>query len=80
MLATPPKSAHVTASRLLRNAKVAAKDKAAIVDFYSSLFGWEVNSDNPMDCGLTEAKDGDVGITGGFYQAEGDNGGLRIYA
>lgn len=60
--------------------EIAAKDKSAIVDFYSSLFGWDVNSDNPIDYGMTEAKDGDVGITGGFYQADESSAGLRLYA
>ncbi len=62
--------------------EISTKDVAKITDFYRSLFGWEVNADNPMNYGLASTKDGELGIDGGIYQQQGeeDTPGIRIYA
>ena len=62
--------------------EISARDSEAITNFYTSLFGWSVDANNPMNYGLTMTKDGDLGIDGGIYQqgdAE-DAPGVRIYA
>ena len=62
--------------------EISARDSEAITNFYTSLFGWSVDANNPMNYGLTMTKDGDMGIDGGIYQqmnAE-DASGIRIYA
>ncbi len=62
--------------------EINARDSAKITSFYTSLFGWSVDANNPMNYGLTMTKDGDLGIDGGIYQqgdAE-DAPGIRIYA
>ena len=58
-----------------------ARDQAKITEFYSSLFGWSVNADNPMNYGMASTKDGELGIDGGIYQQQGpeDAPGIRIY-
>ena len=62
--------------------EMASKDTKKVQEFYSKLFGWNINADNPMNYGLASTKEGELGIDGGFYQtADGnDRPGLRIYA
>ena len=47
--------------------EISAKDRAKFTDFYSQLFGWQVNADNPMNYGLASTKDGELSIDGGIY-------------
>ena len=62
--------------------EIGAKDQAKITDFYSRLFGWTVDANNPMNYGMASTKDGDEGIDGGIYQQQDSNDppGIRIYA
>ena len=62
--------------------EIGAKDRAKITEFYSRLFGWTVDANNPMNYGMTSTKNGDEGIDGGIYQQEDPNDppGIRIYA
>ena len=62
--------------------EISARDSGQITDFYSRLFGWTINADNPMSYGLANTKDGELGIDGGIYQQQGpeDTPGLRVYA
>jgi hypothetical protein len=62
--------------------EISAKDQATNTDFYSQLFGWQVTADNPMNYGLANTKDGELGIDGGIYQQQDaqDAPGIRIYA
>jgi len=62
--------------------EISAKDQATITDFYRQLFGWQVTADNPMNYGLANTKDGELGIDGGIYQQQDaqDAPGIRIYA
>ena len=47
--------------------EILAKDAAKQQAFYTELFGWKVNSDNPMNYGVVETG-GPGGINGGIYQ------------
>jgi predicted enzyme related to lactoylglutathione lyase len=49
--------------------EINARDPRALHDFYSSLFGWKINADNPMGYGLVTA--GGKGINGGIGPAQG---------
>lgn len=49
--------------------EINARDPRALHDFYSSLFGWKINADNPMGYGLVTA--GAKGINGGIGPAQG---------
>ncbi len=62
--------------------EISARDGAKITEFYSRLFGWTVNADNPMNYGLANTKDGELGIDGGIYQQQDpqDTSGIRVYA
>lgn len=40
-------------------------DSAAISDFYSSVFDWHINADNPMNYGLVDTDADGSGIAGG---------------
>ena len=44
--------------------------------FYRELFGWKINSNNPMKYGIVETKGGPGGINGGVGPA---NDGSRQY-
>ncbi len=49
--------------------------------FYSQLFGWKIDSNNPMNYGMVEKGEG--GIAGGVGPDTGDQGGGRrvtVYA
>ena len=62
--------------------EIASRDTGKVRDFYSKLFGWPINADNPMNYGLARTKEGELGIDGGLYQAEdpNDRPGVRLYA
>ncbi len=63
--------------------EIAAREAKPLQDFYSALFGWDINADNPMSYGLASAKDGETGIDGAIYNHnsddENDHPGIRIY-
>ena len=62
--------------------EIASRDAGKARDFYSKLFGWPINADNPMNYGLASTKEGELGIDGGLYQAEdpNDRPSVRLYA
>ena len=49
--------------------EINAKDSSALKNFYSVLFGWEINSNNPMNYGLVNTGS-KRGISGGISQSE----------
>ena len=62
--------------------EIASKDTGKVRDFYSKLFGWSIDADNPMNYGVASTKEGSLGIDGGLYQTEdaNDQPGVRLYA
>jgi predicted enzyme related to lactoylglutathione lyase len=64
--------------------EIIGKDLGALTSFYSNLFGWEIDSDNPMNYGLVQrdrnvSADG-VGIGGGVGAGpEGYPGHVTFY-
>lgn len=64
--------------------EVLGKDAAALQSFYGSLFGWEFDTDNPINYGAV-AREGNTaadgsGIGGGIGQApDGSGGGVTFY-
>ena len=49
--------------------EIHAKNGQKAREFYSSLFGWEINSDNPMNYGMVNPAEG--GIGGGVTESPG---------
>jgi len=63
--------------------EIIGTDGDALKSYYSELFGWEINSDNPMKYG-TVAREGNtnadgVGIGGGVAGYDGVPGGVTFY-
>jgi predicted enzyme related to lactoylglutathione lyase len=64
--------------------EVMGKDGDALQSYYSDLFGWKIDSDNPMNYGIVQ-RDGNVnadgvGIGGGVGAApEGYDGHVTFY-
>jgi predicted enzyme related to lactoylglutathione lyase len=64
--------------------EITGKDGAKLREYYSTLFGWEFDTDNPMNYGLLQREgnvtaDG-VGIGGGIAQGpEGYPGHVTFY-
>jgi predicted enzyme related to lactoylglutathione lyase len=64
--------------------EIMGRDMAALQTFYGGLFGWEIDTSNPMGYGLVDreanlSKEG-VGIGGGIGQApEGYAGHVTFY-
>jgi uncharacterized protein len=59
--------------------EVIGKDGAALRSYYSDLFGWQIDADNPMNYGIVQ-RDGNVsadgsGIGGGVGQGPNGYGG-----
>ena len=48
--------------------------------FYSELFGWKINSNNPMKYGVVDTGGGPGGINGGVGPATDGNKRVSIYA
>jgi predicted enzyme related to lactoylglutathione lyase len=65
--------------------EVVGKDGDKLQSYYAALFGWKINSDNPMNYGMVDGKDnktadGDIGIGGGVGQGpEGYGGHVTFY-
>ena len=64
--------------------EVIGKDGAKLRDYYSELFGWEIDADNPMNYGTIEREknlnDEGVGIGGGIAGGpEGYDGHVTFY-
>jgi predicted enzyme related to lactoylglutathione lyase len=59
--------------------EIIGRDANQLHSFYSELFDWKINSDNPMSYGLVEAqREGTIG--GGIGQAdEGQTGHVTFY-
>ena len=56
-----------------------ARDAKGLGDFYSRLFGWKVNADNPHNYVLVDTGEG--GLPGGIGQAcDGQPGYVAFYA
>ena len=49
--------------------EVIGKDGKKLQEWYSSIFGWSINADNPMNYGIVEAQGS--GIGGGVGQGDG---------
>ena len=64
--------------------EVVGKDGAALRSYYSDLFGWQIDADNPMNYGIVQ-RDGNIsadgsGIGGGVGQGpEGYGGHVTFY-
>jgi len=50
--------------------EVAGRDGAALQRFYSQLFGWAIDANNPMRYGMVAAPEGEGGIGGGITAGE----------
>ena len=58
--------------------EIMGKDGKTLQKFYSKLFAWKINADNPMNYGLVEKAEG--GIGGGVGGVEpGQNGYVTFY-
>jgi uncharacterized protein len=58
--------------------EVIGEDGAGLRSFYSDLFGWKINSDNPLNYGTVSAED--AGIGGGIgVGPEGYTGHVTFY-
>ena len=55
--------------------EVVGKDSDKLQSFFGDLFGWTIDSDNPVGYGIVEAQDG-VGIGGGV--AASQNGASHV--
>lgn len=64
--------------------EVTGSDGGKLAGFFSELFGWEIDTDNPMNYGIVQ-RDGNltsdgVGIGGGVGQAQpGSSGQVTFY-
>ncbi len=57
--------------------EISAKDAKKAQDFYANLFGWHVDSSNPMNYGLVDTH-GEGGINGGIPQTD-EKPGVTIF-
>ena len=59
--------------------EITVRDTEKAQEFYSSLFGWHVESDNPINYGFVDTHT-EAGINGGIPQAqEGDHPRVILY-
>ncbi len=59
--------------------EVLGKDGAALQSFYTDLFGWKINSDNPMNYGIVEKEGDGPGIGGGIASSPTGTGQVTFY-
>ena len=53
--------------------EVLGQDGKALQDFYASLFGWNINADNPMNYGMVDTAANGTGIGGGVGDGQGSS-------
>jgi len=58
--------------------EILGKDGENLKEFYSSLFGWKIISDNPLNYGITDTDSG-KGIGGGIGSDDGGASSITIY-
>ncbi|MFQ5856291.1 MAG: VOC family protein [Anaerolineae bacterium] len=58
--------------------EIAAKDAKKLQDFYSNLFDWKIDTNNPMNYGMVETG-GEGGINGGIFTPEEEMPGVTLY-
>lgn len=63
--------------------EIVGKDGKALQRYYSDLFGWEINAENPMNYGMV-AREGNVnaegvGIGGGISGPQADEAYVTVY-
>lgn len=59
--------------------EVTGKDGKKLQDFYSNVFGWKINADNPMNYGIVDAADTGGGIGGGISGGDGQTRNVTFY-
>jgi uncharacterized protein len=59
--------------------EVTGKDGAGLAGFFSELFGWEIDIDNPLNYGTVPRDAEGVGIGGGVGQAPDGSSGLVTF-
>jgi uncharacterized protein len=60
--------------------EIIGKDAERLKGYYSELFGWEINSDNPMNYGIVQPDSAGGGIGGGIGPGpEGYAGHVTFY-
>lgn len=52
--------------------EILGKDVKKLQDFYTGLFGWQIDADNPINFGVVDTK-GEGGIGGGVGSAQDQN-------
>jgi uncharacterized protein len=57
--------------------EVAGKDGKKLQEFYTKLFGWNVDANNPMDYGMVAAVEG--GIGGGITASQDGSKNVTFY-
>ena len=58
--------------------EVTGKDAKALASYYGSLFGWEIDANNPMNYGVVHTNAG-AGIDGGIGQGEANDSLVTFY-
>jgi predicted enzyme related to lactoylglutathione lyase len=59
--------------------EIGVKDDAAASKFYSQLFGWKINSDNPANYGMVDTDSGGEGVGGGIAKPPDGSTYTTIY-
>ena len=59
--------------------EVTGMDGKSLQDFYSGVFGWKINADNPMNYGIVDAGETGGGIGGGISAGDGGTRQVTFY-
>jgi predicted enzyme related to lactoylglutathione lyase len=60
--------------------EIIGKDGKRLQEFYTSLFGWKIDADNPMNYGMVEAEKGNpVSGIGGGVAGYGEETRVTVY-
>jgi uncharacterized protein len=58
--------------------EVIGEDGTKLQEFYSTVFAWKINADNPMSYGMVSGDTEHGGIGGGISGGAGDGGGRGV--
>ena len=59
--------------------EILGKDGEALKSFYSTMFGWKIDSSNPMAYGVVDTDSGGVGVGGGVAASQDGSASSAIY-
>lgn len=78
--AAPAAKAKLPKAPAMVHWEIQSNQPEALHDFYSEVFGWKIDANNPMKYGMVSSKGANGGIDGGIGGSQGETARVLVYA